>query len=114
MNGIKNKGVIILDDTKKTRLELLNKIRDPQAIIVLSAHGSSQEVIDYANTHFKQYYDLTCPYLLDNFNLIKRLIKQGHRIIYYGKRNHPETQTVLSFNPYIQLVETNDDAKKIK
>jgi 4-hydroxy-3-methylbut-2-enyl diphosphate reductase len=114
MQIIKDRNVIILDDSHKSRLELLTRIKDPQAIIVLSAHGTPQEATEYANTHFKQYYDLTCSHLQDNFLLIKRLIKQGYRIIYYGKQHHPETKTILSFNPHIQLIETISDAQKIK
>jgi 4-hydroxy-3-methylbut-2-enyl diphosphate reductase len=114
MDSVQKQGVVVLDDLNKTRLELLTKIKDPQIVIVLSTHGTPQDALDYTNTHFKQFYDLTCTNLLNNFNMIRRLIKQGYRIIYYGTNGHPETQTVMSFSPYIQLIESPADAQKIK
>lgn len=114
MQTLQKKGILVLDDRQKTRLELLTKIKDPNAVIVFSAHGTPQEALDYANTHFKQFYDLTCPYLQDHFILIKRLIKQGYRIIYYGKKQHPETHAVLSFSSHIYLIENVNDVNKIQ
>jgi 4-hydroxy-3-methylbut-2-enyl diphosphate reductase len=114
MDELEKMGVIILNDNDKSRLALLKTIKNPQAVIVLSAHGTPQEALSYSSTHFQKVYDLTCPFLQSNFTLIKRLITQGYHVIYYGKRHHPETQAILSLSPYIVLVEDVNGIKEIK
>jgi 4-hydroxy-3-methylbut-2-enyl diphosphate reductase len=81
---------------------------------VLPTHGTTKEVLTYVNKYFKYVYDLTCKKLCRNFQIVNDLIKKDYQIIYYGKRNHPETNVISSIAPNIIIVENQDDIKRIK
>jgi 4-hydroxy-3-methylbut-2-enyl diphosphate reductase len=101
MNYYIKKDIKILDGVD--RLKLIKSIKNKDATIVFSAHGTSQNIIDYANQHFKHVYDLTCKYVKANYLLVNKLKSQGHSVTYYGNKNHPESIAMkslgISFKP---------------
>ena len=110
MDELKAKGIIIID-SKKTRLEMLDDIQN--GTVIFSAHGVSPSVYEKANEKGLNIIDATCPNVLIIHNRIKSYIDKGYSIIYIGSKNHPECEGVLDINENIILVSTIDDIDKI-
>jgi 4-hydroxy-3-methylbut-2-enyl diphosphate reductase len=104
MDKITGSGVTILSDATVSRIELVKSINPNNSVVVFSAHGTEQSVIKYAEKHHYTYYDLTCKYVSNNYQIVKRLEDKSN-IIFYGKRNHPETLAIKSLNKDILLIE---------
>ncbi len=102
-----SKGVIFLDDTKKSRYELINELNDPNAIVVFSAHGTSEEVFELAKRKQINFIDVTCEYVSIIHKIIKDKIKDNE-IIYLGKKNHPETIATLSISNKIIFIDLDE------
>ncbi len=83
-----------------------------EAIIVSSAHGVPPSFyIVVGRLGFKNYVDTTCPWVKKVQDQARETIKAGSRVIYYGKRNHPEMISVVGIDPEkIFLVENLADA----
>jgi 4-hydroxy-3-methylbut-2-enyl diphosphate reductase len=113
MQQIQQCHIKILDDTKQTKLAALKTIKERQAVIILPTHGTPQDALAYAQHHFKYVYDLTCPYLQNNFDLFKKIIKQNDVLIYFGKKHHPESKVVSSFHNNVIIVENKDEVSQM-
>ncbi|MGL4949045.1 MAG: 4-hydroxy-3-methylbut-2-enyl diphosphate reductase [Anaeroplasmataceae bacterium] len=107
----KNKNCIIVDSENKSRLELLNDIKD--GIIIFSAHGVSDKVRELALKKKLEIIDATCPYVKLIHNLIKNKINDEFTILYIGSKGHPETEGVLDISEDIILIENKNDLLKL-
>ena len=87
-------NIITLDDSKKTKNELLNEIN--KGVVILTAHGSAQTIKDKALKKGLIVIDATCKDVTNTHNLIKRYVQAGYDVIYYGKKKHPEAEAALS------------------
>jgi 4-hydroxy-3-methylbut-2-enyl diphosphate reductase len=110
MDQLSKANVKVLSDLNTNRLALLKRIKSKDSVIVLSAHGSEQNVVEYAKNHFKNYYDLTCKHVLRNYQIVKRFHNRA-QIIFYGKKNHPETRAIQSLDKNIKVI---DNIKHVK
>ena len=100
-------GIITLDDTHKSKEELLNEIND--GIVIFTAHGISKHIKKKAIDKGLEYVDATCVDVLKTQNIIKDRIKAGYDIVYFGKKNHPEAEAVLSISDKIHLITDSKD-----
>ena len=100
-------GIITLDDTYKSKEELLNEIND--GIVIFTAHGISKHIKKKAIDKGLEYVDATCVDVLKTQNIIKDRIKAGYDIVYFGKKNHPEAEAVLSISDKIHLITDSKD-----
>ena len=107
VNELKDLGVITLDDTKTSRIDLIDEIFD--GTVVLSAHGTDPSVKAKLKEKNIPFIDATCEDVEKTFELIKKYDKLGYFIIYIGKHNHPESNAAISLSKRIVLVETIDD-----
>ncbi len=106
-------NIITLYSKNKTRLELLEEIDD--GIIVLTAHGTDQELINKINEKKLMYIDTTCTFVKSTYDLIKKELFNKHEVIYIGIKNHPEASATISLNKEkIHLIETSDDITNVK
>ena len=103
-------GVITLDDTKKTRLELVEDIND--GTVILSAHGTNPLVKKRLIEKGIDYVDATCEDVEKTFKLITEYSKLGYHIFYIGKKNHPEANAAISLTDSVNLIEKIDDIPK--
>src|SRR5574344_167275 len=62
VNEISKKGIIIIENKDKTRLELLDEI--PSGSVIFSAHGVSPKVYEKALSKGLNIIDATCPNVL--------------------------------------------------
>ena len=91
-------------DPKKSLLELVDEIPE-QAVVILTAHGHSQELEDKLHEKNIFFVDATCPFVTATFDKIKKVIHEGRDVLYLGKKNHPEANAALSINNHVYLVE---------
>ena len=100
-------GIITLDDTYKTKEELLDEIDD--GIVIFTAHGIADYIKQKAIDKGLEYVDATCVDVLKTQNIIKEYLAKGYDVIYFGKKNHPEANAVLSISDNIHLITDEDD-----
>lgn len=100
-------NIITLDDTYKSKQELLDEINE--GIVIFTAHGISQDIKDKAIKKGLTCVDATCTDVLKTQNVIKEYINKDYDVIYFGKYNHPEANAVLSISNKIHLVTNNKD-----
>ncbi|MDR0739358.1 MAG: hypothetical protein LBF00_00510 [Mycoplasmataceae bacterium] len=113
MQKIRNKHVIVLNDNNHSRISSLKEIKDHNAVIVFSAHGTPIDALKYACQRFTNVYDLTCQYVNNNLAIAQKLLKKKYKILYYGKKKHPETKAIKSLSKNIHVIESTNDISKI-
>ena len=104
-------GIITLDDTYTSKEKLLDEIDD--GIVIFTAHGISNNIKQKAIDKGLEYVDATCEDVLKTQNIIKDRIDEGYDVIYFGKKNHPEAEAVLSLSDKIHLVTNQEDIDKL-
>lgn len=84
LDSFKRQGVIFV--------ESLNEIQEcrEECIIVLSAHGVSQEIQDLSNNISEYVIDATCPLVKKVHNEAKSIVNSGKELLIIGEKNHPE------------------------
>ena len=96
----KEKGIIILEG--KSKIELLDQI--DSGTVIFSAHGVGDNVKEKAQTKNINIVDATCPFVERSYQLIKKYLNDRYHILYIGKKNHPEAESVLSFSDKVSLI----------
>ena len=105
-------GIISLYSKDKTKIELLENINE--GIIILTAHGTEQEVIKEINNKNLKYIDTTCNYVNSTYEIIKKELKNNLEVIYIGIHNHPEACATISINKNkIHLIENINDVTNL-
>ncbi len=100
-------GIITLDDSRKSKEELLDEINE--GIIIFTAHGISEKIKNKAITKGLRYVDASCVDVLKTQSIIKEKLQDGYDVIYFGKRKHPEAEAVISISDKIHLVTDQND-----
>ena len=104
-----NMGVIVLNS--KTRYEMLNQVNS--GTIIITAHGVSTKVLDKARKKGLDIVDATCPYVTKTVEKIKEKANNGYHILYIGKINHPEVETIQDEIKDSIIIEQNKKLPKI-
>lgn len=94
VNELEKLGVITIDNKSKTRLELIDEI--DSGTIIFTAHGISEKVKQKAISKGLDIIDATCKDVLVTHELIKSGVEDNKKIIYIGKKGHPETEGAIS------------------
>lgn len=103
-------GIITLDG--KNRKEILEKV--DKGTVIFTAHGISPEVRELAKKKGLIAIDATCPDVTRTHELIREKEKEGYKIIYIGKKGHPEPEGAVGVAPHaVHLVETEEDVKSL-
>jgi 4-hydroxy-3-methylbut-2-enyl diphosphate reductase len=96
-------GVRLID--APDRLEGLQRVEDGGTVI-FTAHGVSPAVVEEAKRRGLHTVDATCSDVTRTHDLVRRLVDEGHEVVYIGKRGHPEPDGVLGVAPqHTQLIE---------
>ncbi len=99
-------GVVTLDG--EDRLALLEQVET--GTIIFTAHGVSPLVKIRAKEKGLHVVDATCPDVTKTHTLIQELVAKGYRIIYIGKKGHPEPEGAVGVAPdFVHLVEREVD-----
>ncbi|MGD9910079.1 MAG: 4-hydroxy-3-methylbut-2-enyl diphosphate reductase [Candidatus Izemoplasmatales bacterium] len=106
-----SKGVITLDKTMASRHELLQMVKS--GTVIITAHGVSDDIFDSLIKKNIHVIDATCKDVLRTKNLVLEQLSKNAEVIYIGKKNHPETEGVISLSSHIYLVESLEDVAQL-
>lgn len=101
----------VVDAFEKVGVIFLDDIADapPGRPIMLSAHGSSPEVIAGAQDRAAVVVDAVCPLVTKVHHEVKRMAEKGYDIIYVGHEGHDEAIGTVGRAPQvISLIEPED------
>lgn len=104
-------GIITLDDSKKSKEELLDDISE--GVVILTAHGTSDSIKNKAINKGLKVIDGTCEDVLKTKNIITDYLNKNYDVIYFGKKGHPESNAIISISNKIHLVSNYDDIKEL-
>jgi len=107
VESFQKQGILCLEDTGRTRMDLLEGIEF--GTVVITAHGVGDEVIAKCVEKGLTLIDATCKDVYRIHNFIKNHTALGHEILYVGKAGHPETEGILSLDPKIRLIQSVQD-----
>lgn len=100
-------GIITLDDSKKSKEELLDEI--DSGIVVLTAHGTSDVIKEKAINKGLTVVDGACEDVLKTKNIILEYLNKNFDVIYFGKKGHPEANAIIAISEKIHLVSNDAD-----
>lgn len=100
-------GITAVRDAKKTPTQLLEELPD-RSVVVFTAHGHEVVLDAIAARKEMIVYDATCPMVTANHRIIQEELKNGHQVIYIGKKNHPEANAAKSLGD-VMLIEDEVD-----
>ncbi|WP_100406774.1 4-hydroxy-3-methylbut-2-enyl diphosphate reductase [Bacillus solitudinis] len=110
-NAFENDGIISLDGPN--RVEILKKVE--KGTVIFTAHGVSPEVRKLAKEKGLTVVDATCPDVTRTHDLIRDKEAEGYKIIYVGKKGHPEPEGAIGVAPEaVHLVESVEDVERLK
>ncbi len=110
VDELKDKGVIFIEDVRTV----------PEgSILIYSAHGVSEEIINQSNKKNLQVFNATCPLVTKVHMEVARLSKKNINTILIGHKDHPEVEGTIGryiteSNSEIILVENETDVEKLK
>jgi 4-hydroxy-3-methylbut-2-en-1-yl diphosphate reductase len=103
-------GVVTLDGPD--RASILEQVSEGTAIF--TAHGVSPLVKQRARERGLNVIDATCPDVTKTHVLVRDWAAHGYKILYIGKKGHPEPEGVIGEAPdAVYLVETEADLDQI-
>ena len=108
INELTKLGITTLRDKSKTPSQILRELPE-HSIIVFTAHGHDKALEQIVKEKMMIAYDATCPMVTTNHHIIKKELKNGHQVIYIGKKNHPEALAAASIGEAVILIEKIDD-----
>jgi 4-hydroxy-3-methylbut-2-enyl diphosphate reductase len=81
-----------------------------EGTVIFTAHGVSPLVKQRARTRGLHVIDATCPDVTRTHDLVRAWVAEGYKILYIGKKGHPEPEGVIGEAPdAVHLVETETD-----
>lgn len=104
--------IITLHDPSKTRLELLDQI--DEGTVIFTAHGISPKVMQKALDKGLDIIDTSCKDVLKSQDVVNKYLTEGYKIIYIGKRNHPESEAAQDISNDVYLIESLGDLDTFK
>ncbi len=107
VNALENLNIHTVEDKKKTRMELLDKI--DEGVVIFTAHGISEQVKNKAREKGLICVDASCTDVIETQKLVKEKVHQGYTVLYIGKKNHPEAEAVLSISEKVHLITSETD-----
>ena len=102
-------GVHLINQEKEHAIANITK-----GVVIFSAHGTNPKIIQKAKDKGLIVIDTTCPFVQKEIDIVQHYLRQGYRIIYIGKKNHPEAQAICSLSHKVNLIEKLDDVKNLK
>jgi len=86
VDELKEKGVVFIED--------INNVPE-HSILIYSAHGVSEEIINQSNQKSLQVFNATCPLVTKVHMEVARLSKKNINTILIGHRGHPEVEGTI-------------------
>jgi 4-hydroxy-3-methylbut-2-enyl diphosphate reductase len=107
----------VVDDFRRKGVTFVKRIEDVPdgAPLVLSAHGSSPEVVAAANRKTRYLVDTVCPLVRKVHKEVSRQLSDQRQIVYLGHAGHDEAVGTLAIAPgEMTLVQSTADVDAIR
>ena len=87
----------------------MNEIGDAKRIIIRT-HGITKEDLERLKKSNKEIIDATCPFVTKPQEIVKKMSKEGYKIVIFGDEKHPEVRGVKSYakNGAIVILSTKE------
>lgn len=106
--SLQDLGIITLDDSSKSKEELLDEIDD--GVVIFTAHGTADYIKKKTIDKGLICVDAACVDVNKNKETIINYLNKGFEVLYFGKKNHPEALAILSINKdKIHLITSKED-----
>ncbi len=99
-------GIRCLEASGISRLELLDQI--DSGVVIFTAHGVSDAVIEKAKAKGLTIVDATCPDVEKTHRLIREHLSVGD-VLYIGKKAHPEAEGAAGIGERVHLISCKED-----
>jgi 4-hydroxy-3-methylbut-2-enyl diphosphate reductase len=106
----------VVDYFRSLGVVFVNDIADVPsgAPVMLSAHGSSPQVIDAARRRGRTVVDAVCPLVTKVHHELKVRSKKGYTVLYVGHEGHEEAIGTMAVAPEsVHLIETTGDIESV-
>jgi 4-hydroxy-3-methylbut-2-enyl diphosphate reductase len=81
---------------EKSGIKKINRLRKiSSGILLIRAHGVSQEALKKAPQLGYHIIDATCPMVKEIHKIVKEMHKKGYQIIVIGDKDHDEVQGIV-------------------
>ncbi len=74
------------------------------SIVILRAHGTPRDVLDYFEKHEITSVDTICPIVKKNYHVALSFLRKGWKVFLVGKPGHPEVVSLISHIPEVVLL----------
>lgn len=81
--------------------------------VIITAHGASNKLKEKIISKGLKILDTTCIEVAKIHDAINSKLNENYEIIYYGKKNHPESKGILGINNNIHLIENIIDINNL-
>lgn len=112
INELQELGIITLDDSHKTRYQLIAELEN-NTIVIFSSHGTPKNVFELAKQKNIMIYDTTCRYVYKTHEVVEEYLNKKYEVIFIGKKNHPETNSVLHLSEKIHFIEKKEEISSL-
>lgn len=96
VDALKDYNVQTIESKGQTRFDLLDQVNE--GIVIFSAHGISEKVVQKAKDKGLITVDASCEDVISTQNLIHTYLNQEYTILYIGQENHPEAEAICDIN----------------
>ena len=103
-------GIRCLEAGGTSRLDLLDQI--DSGVVIFTAHGVSDAVVQKATDKGLIIVDATCPDVEKTHTLIREHLSVGDAL-YIGRRNHPEAEGAIGIDPRVHLISCEEDLEAL-
>lgn len=111
MQALQQLNITAVDDKNKTRMELLDTIKE--GVVIFTAHGISPDVIQKAKEKGLICVDASCPDVVKTQEIVKEQLTCGSSVLYIGKKAHPEAEAVCSLSDRVHLITGIEDIENL-
>ncbi len=107
VDGLRAKGAVFVEE--------LDEVPE-DAVVIFSAHGVAQGVVDEAQRRGLHHIDATCPLVTKVHREASGMARRGRHLILIGHAGHPEVEGTLGQVPEgtMTLVETVEDVETLE
>lgn len=111
VQALSQMNIKTISTANRSRFDALDDIET--GIVILSAHGSSQQVTDKATNKGLTVVDATCEDVQSTHILIKSALDNNQEVIYIGKNGHPESNAIIENFPSVYFVSNFEDINEL-
>lgn len=111
VKALEQYNIKTLEAKGKTRLELLDEINE--GVVLFTAHGISDAVIEKAKAKGLICVDASCSDVILTKKQVQQKIEEGYHVLYIGKKGHPEAEAIITSCNEITLISNQEEAQNL-